>query len=44
VSFVFALDVFLSYLETHRKDGVVHPWVRVTYLFLGTALDTSAFQ
>ena len=41
---VFALDVFFCYLEAHRKDAVVHPLVWVTYLFLGTALGTSAFQ
>ncbi|KAH8986106.1 hypothetical protein EDB92DRAFT_2054957 [Lactarius akahatsu] len=35
---------FVSYLETHGEGAVVRPWVWVTYLFLGPALGTMAFQ
>ena len=33
-----------SYLETKGEGSVVRPWVWVTYLFLGPAIDTMAFQ
>ncbi|KAH9019330.1 hypothetical protein EDB83DRAFT_2508434 [Lactarius deliciosus] len=35
---------FASYLETHGEGALVRPWVWVTYLFLGPALGTMAFQ
>ncbi|KAH8997804.1 hypothetical protein EDB86DRAFT_2828663 [Lactarius hatsudake] len=34
----------VSYLETCGEGAVVRPWVWVTYLFLGPALGTIAFQ
>ncbi|KAI0306147.1 hypothetical protein B0F90DRAFT_1814940 [Multifurca ochricompacta] len=34
----------LSYLETRGEGAVVRPWVWVTYLFLGPAIGTIAFQ
>jgi hypothetical protein len=33
-----------SYLETQGEGSVVRPWVWVTYLFLGPAIGTIAFQ
>ncbi|KAH9059058.1 P-loop containing nucleoside triphosphate hydrolase protein [Lactarius vividus] len=36
--------VSFSYLETRGEGAVVRPWVWVTYLFLGPALGTMAFQ
>ncbi|KAH9041248.1 hypothetical protein EDB85DRAFT_2271981 [Lactarius pseudohatsudake] len=36
--------ILSSYLETRGEGAVVRPWVWVTYLFLGPALGTMAFQ
>lgn len=38
------LDVFCRYLESGGEGAVVRPWVWITYLFLGPALGTIAFQ
>ena len=38
------MDVSFRYLETAGEGAVVRPWVWVTYLFLGPALGTIAFQ
>ncbi|KAH8977506.1 hypothetical protein EDB92DRAFT_772241 [Lactarius akahatsu] len=38
------MNQLLRYLETRGEGAVVRPWVWVTYLFLGPALGTIAFQ
>ncbi|KAH9030174.1 hypothetical protein EDB84DRAFT_1562614 [Lactarius hengduanensis] len=40
----FGMNQLLRYLETRGEGAVVRPWVWVTYLFLGPALGTMAFQ
>ncbi|KAH9166805.1 hypothetical protein EDB89DRAFT_2245995 [Lactarius sanguifluus] len=40
----FVTRVPSSYLETRGEGAVIRPWVWVTYLFLGPALGTIAFQ
>ncbi|KAH8986104.1 hypothetical protein EDB92DRAFT_1818416 [Lactarius akahatsu] len=40
----FLTHILSSYLETRGEGAVVRPWVWVTYLFLGPALGTMAFQ
>ncbi|KAI9509765.1 hypothetical protein F5148DRAFT_1275094 [Russula earlei] len=38
------MNQLLRYLETRGEGAVVRPWVWITYLFLGPALGTIAFQ
>ncbi|KAF8265084.1 hypothetical protein EI94DRAFT_1736769, partial [Lactarius quietus] len=38
------MNQLLQYLENHGEGSVVRPWVWVTYLFLGPAIGTMAFQ
>ncbi|KAH9166019.1 hypothetical protein EDB89DRAFT_2076264 [Lactarius sanguifluus] len=38
------MNQLLRYLETRGEGAVIRPWVWVTYLFLGPALGTIAFQ
>ncbi|KAH8978585.1 hypothetical protein EDB92DRAFT_2119177 [Lactarius akahatsu] len=38
------MNQLLRYLETRGEGAIVRPWVWVTYLFLGPALGTMAFQ
>ncbi|KAI9449921.1 hypothetical protein BJY52DRAFT_1227472 [Lactarius psammicola] len=40
----FGMNQLLGYLETRGEGAVIRPWVWVTYLFLGPALRSIAFQ